>query len=249
MLTVRKQGFTLIELLVVIAIIAILAAILFPIFAQAREKARATTCLSNLKQIGTGLTLYLQDYDEAYPLNRFDVHGTSCQPLGYTWKDAIQPYVKNYDVWVCPSSKDARVNPCGFGSTAIKTSYGVNGALFNINGRRKADGSNEWWASAKNGARLMSEIQRPADSLWLIEIEPVDKAWGGAPDHGDWMIPGGGAGPNRHSCGNNWVFCDGHAKWTKLASTLIPWDAWNDREGPNPYLKQLAQNSKVTGCQ
>src|SRR5690242_21003145 len=89
-----KRGFTLIELLVVIAIIAILAAILFPVFAQAREKARATSCLSNLKQIGTGCMMYIQDYDETYP-------------LGYTWDEndawggtmwtlSLAPYIQKY---------------------------------------------------------------------------------------------------------------------------------------------------------
>src|ERR1043166_4202756 len=107
----RNLGFTLIELLVVIAIIAILAAMLFPVFAQAREKARGVTCLNNLKQIGTGLHLYLQDYDETYPLNRFAMPASrDCgkqSPPGYTWKESVQPYVKNGDVWVCPSAKFA----------------------------------------------------------------------------------------------------------------------------------------------
>src|SRR5262249_30596523 len=108
----RTVGFTLIELLVVIALIAILAAILFPVFAQAREKARGTTCLSNLKQIGSGLSLYLQDYDETYPLNQFDAHGADCKPLGYTWKEAVRPYIQNGEVWVCPSAKHAAINTC-----------------------------------------------------------------------------------------------------------------------------------------
>ena len=88
----KRCGFTLIELLVVIAIIAILAAILFPVFAQARDKARQTTCLSNMRQIGTGLLMYLQDYDEIYPT----VHSGAYLVL-------IQPYVKHLDVWRCPS--------------------------------------------------------------------------------------------------------------------------------------------------
>jgi prepilin-type N-terminal cleavage/methylation domain-containing protein len=117
-----RSGFTLIELFVVIAIIAMLAALLFPVSAQVRDKARSSACLSNLKQIGTGLHLYLQDYDETYPLNRFDGHGDDCKPLGYTWKKAIQPYVKNTEVWVCPSAKHASIDPCGWGSPTIKTS-------------------------------------------------------------------------------------------------------------------------------
>jgi len=99
----RRTGFTLIELLVVIAIIAILAAILFPVFAQAREKARAVTCLSNEKQIGLALTGYVQDYDEAYPM--------AYSPTMYI-SDMLKPYVKAGDdngtvsrgaIWACPS--------------------------------------------------------------------------------------------------------------------------------------------------
>src|SRR5579872_2989978 len=101
----KRKGFTLIELLVVIAIIAILAAILFPVFAQAREKARGISCLSNLKQAGLAYAMYTQDYDETTPLqnspitqrdaNKFAVSG------GY-WYMLIQPYVKNWQLMVCP---------------------------------------------------------------------------------------------------------------------------------------------------
>src|SRR5512144_498244 len=101
----KRRGFTLIELLVVIAIIAILAAILFPVFAQAREKARQISCLSNIKQIGLGVLMYAQDYDETYPF-----------AWGQTgaWYESVDPYIKNgvkpgalYDatmkgLWHCP---------------------------------------------------------------------------------------------------------------------------------------------------
>src|SRR5436305_12216001 len=93
----KRRAFTLIELLVVIAIIAILAAILFPVFAQARERARMTGCLSNMKQIGTGLMMYVQDYDETYPRIRFVAYD-------YVWRNAIQPYIKNKGVLNCPSN-------------------------------------------------------------------------------------------------------------------------------------------------
>ncbi len=101
----KTRGFTLIELLVVIAIIAILAAILFPVFATARERARQTSCLSNLKQIGTGLMMYVQDYDERYPgsvmqpIPPINGGGSSIQPI-----DAqLNPYTKSDQVWACPS--------------------------------------------------------------------------------------------------------------------------------------------------
>ena len=94
----RSFGFTLIELLVVIAIIAILAAILFPVFAQAREKARATSCLSNGKQIGLGFMQYVQDFDETYPHQQF--YNVTANKW-YHWQAAIQPYIKSHDVYRC----------------------------------------------------------------------------------------------------------------------------------------------------
>jgi len=101
----RSNGFTLIELLVVIAIIAILAAILFPVFAQAREKARQTACLSNNKQIGTGLMMYVQDYDETYPcINRGLITGNTTAYY-MMWTSQVYPYIKNTDVFQCPSAR------------------------------------------------------------------------------------------------------------------------------------------------
>ena len=96
-----KRGFTLIELLVVIAIIAILAAILFPVFARARESARTSTCLSNVRQIATGIMMYIQDYDETYPAatNISRAFNTQWPQL----RTLIQPYVKNDKIWFCPS--------------------------------------------------------------------------------------------------------------------------------------------------
>lgn len=112
----NNRGFTLIELLVVIAIIAILAAILFPVFAQARDKARAASCLSNEKQIGLGLMMYTQDYDETYPTaymyknNTATTNGGSAG--GYIHYSAmVQPYIKSDKIWVCPSDKLGGLGP------------------------------------------------------------------------------------------------------------------------------------------
>ncbi|MCS7300809.1 MAG: DUF1559 domain-containing protein [Fimbriimonadales bacterium] len=110
-----RRGFTLIELLVVIAIIAILAAILFPVFAQAREKARQTQCMNNLKQMATGALSYIQDYDEKFPMA---VYAPVPRPSGgncaFTLFDAIFPYIKNLDITKCPSEPNALYLNAGF---------------------------------------------------------------------------------------------------------------------------------------
>src|SRR5687767_11769376 len=118
----RKSGFTLIELLVVIAIIAILAAILFPVFARARENARRSSCQSNLKQIGLGLMQYTQDYDEAYPL-RDAGHGH--------WRQLIQPYIKSTQLFQCPSNSGNtnQSDPAVGEYPRINASYGINGRI------------------------------------------------------------------------------------------------------------------------
>jgi prepilin-type N-terminal cleavage/methylation domain-containing protein len=106
----RRQGFTLVELLVVIAIIAVLAAILFPVFAKAREKARQTSCMSNLKQQGVATLMYVQDYDEMFPFTRVPASPGCCATPMYP-RDVLEPYVKNWNVWTCPSAD--RPGPSG----------------------------------------------------------------------------------------------------------------------------------------
>lgn len=102
----QRKGFTLIELLVVIAIIAILAAILFPVFAKAREKARQSSCASNEKQIGLAIMNYKQDYDETFPMNYAQGAGGTvlvCGSPAFWFIDELKPYVKNSQIWLCPS--------------------------------------------------------------------------------------------------------------------------------------------------
>ena len=126
----RQSGFTLIELLVVIAIIAILAAILFPVFAKVREKARQTSCASNLKQLGLAFAQYTQDNEEQYPRYRDD-DTASGQP---GWSQAVYPYVKSVGVYSCPSNADASSNvftPSAEnltlgGPTSYPASYGMS---------------------------------------------------------------------------------------------------------------------------
>lgn len=141
-----NTAFTLIELLVVIAIIAILAAILFPVFAQARDKARQTACLSNLKQIGTAVGMYNQDYEECFPGFKYSAGSVSVPMVGggyyyghVFWQLLYYPYIKNTQVFVCPNDDNSTKNlspaPTGTNSSytydnPIPTSYLDNGAMF-----------------------------------------------------------------------------------------------------------------------
>lgn len=119
---VKRAGFTLIELLVVIAIIAILAAILFPVFAQAREKARGISCVSNMKQLGTAILMYAQDYDEGFPL------GTPAD-FNSSWPVQISPYVKNLGVFRCPDDANLTQPSWTVGWGGVPISYAANGLI------------------------------------------------------------------------------------------------------------------------
>ena len=144
-----KRGFTLIELLVVIAIIAILAAILFPVFARAREKARQTSCLSNVKQISLGIIMYLQDYDEALPF-LYNVPADGSPRTGLV--QITQPYIMNWDVHDCPSS-DQRTQ---VGHYLNHRSYGYHVGLFR--------------AGTVPALRMLAEIRRPAEIVMLGDV-------------------------------------------------------------------------------
>jgi prepilin-type N-terminal cleavage/methylation domain-containing protein/prepilin-type processing-associated H-X9-DG protein len=202
-----RRGFTLIELLVVIAIIAILAAILFPVFAQAREAARTTSCLNNIKQLTTGWTMYNQDYDEN--VLPYSTNGGSTG-TAFAWNRIIQPYVKNTGILRCPSLQAAQ----GYCYNFILGGNGRNMATFPIPAQSPvfadANGStvgNQALAfiipTGSNGARHDGrQLSRPN------EEPPVG--------------PDGWAGNNagriaaaRHKEGANYGFADGHAKWMR----------------------------------
>ena len=139
----QTSGFTLIELLVVIAIIAILAAILFPVFARARENARRTSCSSNLKQIGLGIMQYVQDYDETYPLYEVGPNEATDAPyldannVSVDWALTTQPYMKSMQILACPSdSYSLTFNLPGYGNN-VKRSYAMANYLRVANGDRR----------------------------------------------------------------------------------------------------------------
>src|SRR5579859_5250723 len=121
----HRSGFTLIELLVVIAIIAILAAILFPVFSQAREKARATSCLSNCRQLGLAITMYADDHDEAYPCSCMQGMGMGMQNM-QSWLDTTQPYIKNWSIFRCPSDSSPLWTNMNSMGVMRRSSYGFN---------------------------------------------------------------------------------------------------------------------------
>lgn len=169
----RKRGFTLIELLVVIAIIAILAAILFPVFAQAREAARKASCQSNLKQIGTALLMYSQDYDEMLCPDRTYVNNTGNAPdpqyrLG-VWYSMIQPYVKNKGVFKCPSwQPNLSAQEQTWASQGVDqvfpVSYGMNYRLTQFSPAALDDTPSLWF-----GFVGMAALRAPADTLWVAD--------------------------------------------------------------------------------
>lgn len=167
--TRRSSAFTLIELLVVIAIIAILAAILFPVFAQAREKARQSSCSSNLKQIGMAILQYTQDYDETYP------RGAESN-FQFAWAGRIEPYCKSIDIFRCPSS--APVNSPPIAWRGVYMDYAANG---HIQAVQSADWRNrlvgpigmvqDWMVSGQgmNVVNTLNDMDRPADTILVSE--------------------------------------------------------------------------------
>ena len=214
-----RRGFTLIELLVVIAIIAILAAILFPVFAQAREKARAISCLSNLKQSGLATLMYVQDYDETFPINLY-INFSEDPPCVFSFYNELQPYQKNANIMQCPSNPRAVDFQAGWGTISAVTglpglckgsppiqflsynfNYAVieNGSPSNIFGENpnravKTLASFEYPSEVgliSDGVPTLQPINRPPDFRCGVFYSPVDA---------------------RHNAVLNANYADGHAK-------------------------------------
>jgi len=210
----HESGFTLIELLVVIAIIAILAAILFPVFAKAREKARQTSCLSNVKQISLGIVQYAQDYDEMMVANATAVYdymspdGTPIHiapPSAMLWMYLTYPYVRNVQIYRCPSYANAWSATLYDGSCG----YGKNPYLSNVS---------------------MALMDQPATTILLVDSNYYLADWDvrADPDH---PLNSDNADPPRdqHNEGANFGFADGHAKWLKGGTA-----GWLDGADHNP---------------
>jgi len=255
-----SQGFTLIELLVVIAIISVLAAILFPVFARARESARRASCMSNVKQIALGIMQYTQDYDEHYPrwvnagttectdtslpCAQFsvnpgnDYNGTNFGGNGHhlTWMDFVYPYVKSTQVFVCPSAKYNDVNPSYGYSSAL--SRGKLGYKFN------ADGN----TANANIPLSMADVVRPSEIFMLldannqyslyIDSRSMYQIINSATQRIS-MIP--------HLDGTNIAFADGHVKWWPAAkfdaypsnaSACTPTDIASGNPGGKTYCNR-----------
>ena len=231
-----ERGFTLIELLVVIAIIAILAAILFPVFAKAREKARQSACMNNLKQIGIASYTYLNDWDETYPWSRFPRPGTQERDLSYNWKDAIATNLKSTEVYKCPSN-DKTVEKDEGGRWPI--SYVVNGAVFAEYTRGETCCDPDRYAI---GPLTSGDIKDPAGLLWLIEVRtpyadlhPVALRWTG--QDGDPR-----KGPyHHHNKGSNYLFADTHAKWHLIKQTCVPEQMWSEIPSEQAWFNETAK--------
>ncbi|MGI5819995.1 MAG: DUF1559 domain-containing protein [Armatimonadota bacterium] len=220
----RSRGFTLIELLVVIAIIAILAAILFPVFARAREKARQTSCLSNLKQLGTSMLMYVQDYDERFPNHNTEPGpaGSVLLPNGATtsrvqWMVALYPYYKNLDLMNCPSN-----------NTVWSGQYTGNNVPYPFNRNLSA-------------AKLAS-VEYPSQCISNIDGNYyVASATQTTEPLGDIRYP---AIKPLHNEGCNAVMVDGHGKWEtfdRYWARTTPTPSWKD---PNVMVVGDAANSK-----
>ena len=221
----RKRAFTLIELLVVIAIISILAAILFPVFARARENARRTSCVSNGKQMGIATMMYVQDYDETYPRNQQTRDGSTS--TYWYWSELLQPYVKNRQIFNCPSTNRTSI---------IDGGYGANVRMF---------------VNRTSTPTSLASVAAPASTYMIMDYgtwrvletyidTPTNLSYlpgiGNAAGLSENACPLGGSGydafrkdcmQGRHFDGVTVNFADGHSKWLKTSAVFAEFNKPN----------------------
>ncbi len=256
----NRHAFTLIELLVVIAIIAIIAALLLSVINNAREAGRKTRCLANTRQIGMGLQLYLSDYNETFPMNRFpdaqhpiNSDWGGLQGSSYNWKRALLPYLQSVKLLECPSnaylwSADFIENFGGEGgdesnwawNLKLPISYAYNGSFFHEGIPIRVLGE------PYQRARYLTEIEEPSGLILLTETRV------NYPDLGGWVLTQelvlrtgvvhGKGLLQSHQGGVNWVFCDGSAKWLKVGATCVPRQRWTGRAVDQPLFDERARN-------
>lgn len=223
----NRAAFTLIELLVVIAIIAILAAILFPVFGRARENARRTACLSNMKQIGLGMMQYTQDYDEYFVPSR----NTSYNGGAAAWHWLIFPYVKSTQVFKCPSNQQTnRVLNTTYSGTNIPTSYYSNAGYEN-----RSYGAGGARPMADTLSKKISAIDSVSTTIMICERD--DESSSANPNtntYNDKMNDSreifntttGHSFLTNHLGMSTYIFADGHAKALKPTATIRPLNMW-----------------------
>lgn len=219
------KGFTLIELLVVIAIIAILAAILFPVFSKVRENARRASCQSNLKQMGLAIIQYQQDYDELFPLG-LDYNAHIC------WQERIYPFTKSMGVYKCPdfnapSAPSGLITQSG-GEFGVKmpVSYAACCTLPPFVGGNFAGQSTSGVPMPSvgdgfgdNKPTLLSDVEYPATSILVTDLITANNNSGGV-----WFVD---TQIQNHGGRGNFLFCDGHVKTMKPIATVLPTNLWN----------------------
>ncbi len=233
--TKTRSAFTLIELLVVIAIIAILAAILFPVFARARENARRSSCSSNLKQIGLGIFQYIQDYDEKYPMGFADLNNSQgLDAADQGWAQMMQPYLKSVQIFQCPSETNAGPNQANInqGNVANYSDYWMNYRL-QAQSQALLDASavTVMFGDGQGGTATATK-GTPAYSVQYLTSIPMNTSVATNPSSTNTDIynsaasastdiydsssgTASGQGGRRHLEGINFAFADGHVKWLR----------------------------------
>ncbi|MHB1455872.1 MAG: type II secretion system protein [Armatimonadota bacterium] len=243
----NQKGFTLIELLVVIAIIAILAAILFPVFAKAREAARQTSCLSNMKQLGTALQMYMGDNEQGLPCAYFGVYDTYGDPSPGSWcgrwataSDAIakalelasfrsqlQPYVKSNQIFKCPSDTTTDVRWPPIGNNKMITSYPIK----------------FWWGGTTTTCYgILSQPGTSFNESWFKDTSRAIAFHEQVPFHDFRHDPANGS-----PVGYGWfadvkvnlAYLDGHAKNTPVSKAYFHWPYWSPAGGWDPHHPRM----------